>query len=356
MTVSDSQGRVLASGRRVFYNNNIVTKATNMAELKAALSNSFAAYITLETDMDFTLGAKETLDVLPNKIINLNGKTLSCPTNGQSIMTIKEGNVTILNGKIEFNNTFIRGNYADIVVGVDKSQSTSDSSDEVVSVATLTLENVTLSGTIRVSYGSNVIVKDSEVTSELYGICSNPARAKKSTEPISVTIINTKLIGETPVFIAVPAMLTMDNCNIIGGWQGVVMRGGEAVIRNSTISLEEKYAESVEGTRWLKDRRSGSAWSNGNEVAVAGITMGNNTTGAYQYPTKVTLENTSVSGYDGYWAVYADATSVCTVDFTYDNACTFSPELNAAKSFQQGVGKGNDYITVTDGDGVETKY
>lgn len=352
--ISNRAGKILASGQEVFANrylnaHQVIVRTEE--ELKTAILDDTINYIELADDITLT----NSLSISSYKDINLDNYILSSSIDGQTVLSIEEGTACFSNGTIEFGNTYNGGNKTDIAVGVDKSHD-ANKSDEVVSVATAIFNSVTLAGSIYVSYGSEVIVSESEINSELYGICTNANASTATTQPISVTITDTKMTGETPIFINVPATLTMDNCNIIGGWQGVMMRGGTATISNSTISLKEGYATPVEGTGWAKDRRTGTAWGSGNEVAIAGITMGNNTTNAYQYPTSVTLMNTSVSGYEGYWAVYADATNVCTVDFMYDSSCTFSPALDADKSFKQGIGAGNDYISVTDGTGTTTRF
>lgn len=356
VNVSRADGTLLASGQTTFINrlaNEIQAIVADKSELRAALTDETKTFIELQSDME--LDNTEALRIASDKTIDLNGKTLSSKRDGATVLNITEGNVTFANGSLKFANTYSGGNASDIVVGVDKS---ANKSDEVVSVAKVVFDNVKIGGSIYVSYGSSVEINDSEITAELYGICTNANASDSDTEPITVTVRNTKLEAETPVFINIPANLTMDNCTITGGWQGVMLRGGTATISNSSISLREELATPVEGAAWQKDRQSGkdASWASGNEVAIAGITMGNNTTSAYQYPTSLTLRNTSVSGYEGYWAVYADATSVCTVDFKYDNNCTFTPALNPEKSFKQGKGAGNNYITVTDGNGTETKY
>lgn len=359
VTISNSDGKILASGQTVF-TNGLIAVATK-DELKNALFDEAVSIIELEEDLSINeiVTQGNPLSIQSDKEINLNGKTLSCDVDGSSILNLANGNISFSNGTIKFANTYAEGNYADIVVGADNS-SASDKSDDVISRATATFKNMKIEGCIYVSYGSKVEIIDSEINAECFGICTNANAAQESTEPVTITISGTKLTGETPVFVNIPATLIMDNCTVIGGWQGVMMRGGKAVIRNSTISLQESYAEPVEGvagTAWQKDRRTGSsAWGSGNEVAIAGITMGNNVTNAYQYPTEVTLENTSVSGYDGYWAVYADATEKCTVKFTYDSSCRFNPTLDPEKSFKQGIGANNGYITVVDGTGAQNTY
>lgn len=355
VTVSNADGKVLATGQTVFENKltseNQKVVATEEA-LTEALQDASITYVALEKDVTLPNDLSQSLIISSDKEIDLNGKTLECQKDGMTILAITEGNVSFSNGTIAFHNTYaVGGGITDIVVG-------EDDKGNAVTTAVVTFDNIKLSGGVYVKYGSTVEVVDSEINAELYGISTNAYSSNENTSPITVNISNTKLTGETPVFINVPATLTMDNCTVIGGWQGVMMRGGTATISNSTISLQESYATPVEGTNWQKDRQSGSSasWGSGNEVAIAGITMGNNTPNAYQYPTVVTLKNTSVSGYEGYWAVYADATEKCTVKFTYDNACTFSPSLNADKSFKQGKGAGNNYITVIDGSGTSTTY
>ena len=355
VAISNAAGKLLASGQTVFTNrmaNETQAIVADKAALQAALTDETKTYIELQNNV--VLGEGESLSITSNKTIDLNGRTLSSDEDGMTLLNITEGIVTFSNGNLKFKNTFAGGNVSDIVVGVDKS---SDKSDEVISTATVIFNDMKIEGSVYVSYGSSVEINDSEITSELYGICTNANASDDDTAPINVSIKNTKLTAETPVFINIPANVEIDNCTITGGWQGVMLRGGTATIKNSTISLQRELATPVEGDTWSADKNSGKdEWKSGNEVAIAGITMGNNTTSAYQYPTSVTLENTSVSGYENYWAVYADATSVCTVTFKYDSECTFSPALDPEKSFKQGKGAGNNYISVTDGNSTETTY
>uniref|UniRef100_UPI00248E0E3B hypothetical protein n=1 Tax=Rikenella microfusus TaxID=28139 RepID=UPI00248E0E3B len=355
VTVSDATGQVLASGRTVFTNarkdNAILASSPKI--LANALNNDPAiTEIKLDDDLaldqtlviEFGDAAQRSVRTAQTleKTIDLNGKTLTGPKNGSTILFINQGTVTFRNGTIDIANAW--NQHADIGVGVDKSQD-NPKSDEVVSKATAKFHNVKLNACVLVRYGSSVEITDSEVENPLYCVTTNANASKADTEPVTVKITNTKLTGETPVMLNVPSSVEIDNCTITGGWQGVMMRGGTATIKNSRISLQEELAAN-EGS-WLKDRKTKEKWGSGNEIPVAGITMGDNTGTAYQYPTSVTLENTQVSGYEDYWAVFADATETCTVNFKYDNQCTFSPELNMKNSFKQGLSAGK-YITVND--------
>ena len=352
VTVSDQVGQILASGRTVFTNarkdNAILASSPKI--LANALNND--PEIT-EIKLDDDLALDQTLTIefgdaaqrsvrtaqTLEKTIDLNGKTLTGPKNGSTILFINQGTVTFKNGTIDIANAW--NQHADIGVGVDKSQD-NPKSDEVVSKATAKFQNVKLNACVLVRYGSSVEITDSEVTNDLYCVTTNANASKADTDPVTIKITNTKLTGETPVMLNVPSSVEIDNCTITGGWQGVMMRGGTATIKNSQISLQEELAAN-EGS-WLKDRKIKEKWGSGNEIPIAGITMGNNGT-AYQYPTVVTLKNTQVSGYEGYWAVFADATKTCTVNFKYDEQCTFNPTIDTEKSFKQGLSKGK-YITV----------
>lgn len=352
VTVSDQADQVLASGRTVFTNarkDNAILASSPKILANALNNDPEITEIKLDDDLaldqaltiefgDATQRSVRTAQTL-EKTIDLNGKTLTGPKNGSTILFINQGTVTFRNGTIDIANAW--NQHADIGVGVDKSQD-NPKSDEVVSKATAKFQHVKLNACVLVRYGSSVEITDSEVTNDLYCVTTNANASIADTDPVTVKITGTKLTGETPVMLNVPSAVEIENCTITGGWQGVMMRGGTATIKNSQISLQEALAAN-EGS-WLKDRKIQEKWGSGNEIPIAGITMGNNGT-AYQYPTVVTLENTQVSGYEGYWAVFADATETCTVNFTYDEQCTFGPTLDTEKSFKQGLSLGK-YITV----------
>ncbi len=361
VTVSDSKGNTLAKGQKVFTNKiegGTAAAPANIEELQTALTDKDVALVTLVEDL--TLNTQISISTSETKTIDLNNQTLGGPKNGGTMLYVKEGTVTFSNGKLDIANPgLVNGNLSNavIAVGDDNSQTkTKDKSDQVVSKGEIIFDHVELNADVLVRYGSTVRISNSVMTNDLYCVCTNANASTSTTEPITIEITNTKLTGETPIMLNVPSNVKIDGCTITGGWQGVMMRGGTATISNSTISLKRELATPVEGDSWQANQYVGKQWGSGNNMPVAGITMGNNSPTAYQYPTSVTLKNTKVSGYDDYWAVFADATSVCTVDFKYDDQCVFSPALDVEKSFKAGTGKNNQWISVTDGTGTTTKY
>lgn len=175
--------------------------------------------------------------------------------------------------------------------------------------------------------GSAITVKNSTITSADYAINTNAL-----TNPVGSTTIvlenSTFTASETALMVNIPSKITVKECTFNGGWQGVFLRGGTATFTNSHINLVfvSSYATS--------NTAQGSTWASGNQAPAAALTAGNRSNSAYDYKTKITLNNTifSNSGTDkggktatDYPAIYIDTESVSSkpnqgVEFTYDTA------------------------------------
>ena len=90
-----------------------------------------------------------------------------------------------------------------------------------------------------------------------------------------------------PVMINVPGTLNMDNCVVNGTRQGVLVRGGTAIITNSTIKTTGEYTDGI-GLYLNGD------WVSGNEVPMAALVVGNRAS-AYAYPATCTVTNTTIT-------------------------------------------------------------
>ena len=133
-------------------------------------------------------------------------------------------------------------------------------------------------------------VKNSALTNNVYGIGTN---ASKGTDYVYITIDNSKVTttssdqDNTAILFNVPGKLEIKNDSVISGErQGLIVRGGEATISNSTIissGSSISYAD-----------YSDSDWKTGNEVPLAALVIGNRSN-AYKYPTTVTLDNVKLS-------------------------------------------------------------
>ena len=90
-----------------------------------------------------------------------------------------------------------------------------------------------------------------------------------------------------PVMINVPGTLNMDNCVVNGTRQGVLVRGGTAIITNSTIKTTGEYTDGI-GLYLNGD------WGSGDEVPMAALVVGNRAS-AYAYPATCTVTNTTIT-------------------------------------------------------------
>lgn len=241
-------------------------------------------------------------------IINLNGYTLNFPTAkypvviGQDVFewsTEKNGyeygtepnNVTIKNGKL---------NVAGLLV---------------LDGATLTIKDVEYNSTLT-SLGvqgknSTVNVTGSTVTSKDAFVIGTNASVKgedgTGTHGVIVNVTNSTLksdyidtdSGSVTVFFNVPGNLNITDSEIYGVQNAVMVRGGTAVIKNSTLTTAEQIAAGSE------DKFTNENWKNGNNVPYATLLVGDRNNTAYNYSAFVTLVNTEIkSGNDEVPTVY----------------------------------------------------
>ena len=120
------------------------------------------------------------------------------------------------------------------------------------------------------------------------------------------------------VFMNVPGKLTVTRSTIIGERQGVLARGGEAVITDSEIVMNGNYTGNY-------DQYLNGNWASGNEVPVGALIVGDRSN-AYPYPASVTLVNTKVTSQSANApAVYIWGDSAeYYASLTYDKDCVLS--------------------------------
>lgn len=229
--------------------------------------------------------------------INLNGYTLDFPNAsypviiGQDVLGwnseeqgynygTEPNNVTIKNGKLD-------------VAGL-----------LVLDGATLTVEDVEYTSKLT-SFGvqckgSALNVVDSTVIStDAFVIGTNASEKGKDgtgTHGVIINVTGSTLksdyidadSGSVTVFFNVPGNLNIEDSKIYGVQNAVMVRGGTAVIKNSTLTTAEQIAsDSV-------DKFTEENWGNGNEVPYAALLVGDRNNNAYNYSAFVTLVNTEI--------------------------------------------------------------
>lgn len=175
----------------------------------------------------------------------------------------------------------------------------------VLDGATLTVEDVEYNSTLT-SFGvqckgSTLNVVDSTVISKYaFVIGTNASEKGKDGTGTHGVIINVtgstlksdfidKDSGSVTVFFNVPGNLNIEDSTIYGVQNAVMVRGGTAVIKNSTLTTAEQIAAGSE------DKFTEENWGNGNEVPYAALLVGNRSSNAYQYATSVMVKNTTIT-------------------------------------------------------------
>lgn len=277
VTISDSKGNTLAKGQQVFKNAITVGQAAvvdDVTELKEALSSEDVKYVALAEDVKLT----EQLEVTKDKTIELNNQEL---TSDKQIKVEEGSTLTLKNGTIKQTG----GNKISVTTSSD-----------------LELDNIMYESTT--GYGgilcaenatddAKITIKNSTIKAGYFGFTTN------ATTPVGKPIIvlenSTFEAKETALLCNVPATITAKNCTFTSGWQGVFMRGGTAAFEDCKINLvmDETYNDVPED-----NCNADGTWKTGNQAVGAALLMGNRCTenaSTYNYPTNVTLKNTTFS-------------------------------------------------------------
>lgn len=210
----------------------------------------------------------------------------------------------------------------------------------VVDGATLTVENVeynsTLTSFLVLSKGSTLNVVDSTVISKYAYVIGTNASAEgedgTGTHGVIINVTGSTLksdyidadSGSVTVFFNVPGNLNIEDSTIYGVQNAVAVRGGTANISNSTLSTPNGV--SLDGT----DISVG--WGSGNALPFGTLLVGNNSESAYQYPSNVTVTNTTItSDNENVPAIYIWGNA------TEENGATLSLDQNTYDKMQGGI-------------------
>ena len=147
---------------------------------------------------------------------------------------------------------------------------------------------------------TSITIRNSTINGGYYALTSNA-----SADPVATSTIvlenSTFTAAESGMMINIPCAITADNCKFTGGWQGVFLRGGEATFTDCSINLvmDPEYGDWPE-----KHVNKDDTWADGNQAETAALLMGNRCVegdSSYNYPTSVTLTNTtfSITGNNG---------------------------------------------------------
>lgn len=265
------------------------TTNTAYDTLDSAIDSSLAGdVISVLSDSELTLSKLDSKSVT----IDLNGKTVTNSSGEFSAATLSNNNTVV------FKNGYLTVDAKDQygTTGIFCPQAGS----------TIELYNVTFTANNGAGFfpcGNSATVKivDSTVsTNKAYCVSTNAN--SPDNHNVIINIEHSNLSGSTPVLVNVPCILNISGSTITGSMHGVVVRGGTAVISGSTITVQANAEADMQN--YFVSRN----WGSGNMVNLAALTFGNKGSGAYQYPTSVTVANSTIQAVkeDGTTGNYPD--------------------------------------------------
>ena len=241
-------------------------------ELVDVLTNGGDAVLT----GDITVSA-QTLSLTEGKTasLDLDGHTITF----NAVMTAENASVTFMDGMI------VTQNLAAVTYDAF----------EVGNNGSLTLDGITFeSNGCGVGIGGmisngSITVRNSTMNVAAYAVATNASLPYS--QDVKIVLENSTFTGSDPVFVNIPADVTIKKCRMTGTVHGMILRGGNANVEDCTITLH--YTDDDGGT--IGDYFNNSNWGTGNMLNIAGLTVGNKLPGAaYQYPSSINLVNTVV--------------------------------------------------------------
>ena len=241
-------------------------------ELVDVLTNGGDAVLT----GDITVSA-QTLSLTEGETasLDLDGHTITF----NAVMTAENASVTFTDG------TIVTQNLAAVT----------NDAFEVGNNGSLTLDGITFkSNGCGVGIGGmisngSITVRNSTMNVAAYAVATNASLPYS--QNVKIVLENSTFTGSDPVFVNIPADVTIKKCSMTGTMHGMILRGGNANVEDCTITLY--YTDDDGGT--IGDYFNNENWGTGNMLNIAGLTVGNKLPGAaYQYPSSINLVNTVV--------------------------------------------------------------
>lgn len=251
-------------------------------------------------------------------IIDLNKNKIISSTKADSFENVGEGQtLTIKNGKLNLN--------------VEK---VNESCIYVENGGILNLKDIEYNakgtGVFLLGKSSTANIERSKMNTSGYCITTNAGNIKNGGIIYNVkeSVLNSsgKDSPGVPILVNVPCKLNIDKCDIQGHFQGIIVRGGDAIISNTTIT------NTVDNETKYQNYFDNIDWNSGNAVNLSALTIGNKSPKSYQYPSNVKLSNVIVK--DGnkdnpYPAIYmwGNDGEGLGATLTYDKNCKIDGDI-----------------------------
>ena len=137
-----------------------------------------------------------------------------------------------------------------------------------------------------------VTVRNSSITAYSYAVGTNASTPIHNAE---IELYNSKLVGMSAVLMNLPSVITVSGCTLQGSMHAMILRAGTAEITDSHLKL--KYDSSNGEGDTAEDAKDNyiDKWGTGNAVPLAAITVGNDNSDGYLYPTVLKIDNSVIT-------------------------------------------------------------
>lgn len=256
-----------------------------------ACKDAFASFVNDDCEKvvlgnDISITPPNTYQITGNgtHVIDLAGSELAIKDFNANVMNVSDGAVlTIQNGAIS--NDFTLGtNEETIAAFVTGSHGSIEI--EKVEFTTVATGAMIKEG----AQNANLTIRKSTIRSTKNGYAVG-TNATSSTSDVVVTLENSTLKSDygCAVLFNIDGTINISGSDIIGGNQGLILRGGTGILSDSDVSLNCIEQNASQYANFMHNRD----WASGSNVPFAAITAGNRGAG-YEYPTNLTLENCEV--------------------------------------------------------------
>ncbi len=263
-------------------------------DFSSVLAEMKAVRLTEDVSVDSLPLVAGSEGALAEYAIDLNGHTLTIATaasviipnycsldiDGEGTLVVKgnKGDEWGTNGVIGLLEGSVL-NLSDLTYNSNSSSIALGSNEEGKNAKSATLEiiNCTIYSEGAYVVGSNASAKDSEPYTRDINVT-----IKGST----LTAGNKKDNDNTAVLFNVPGTLTIEGSTLNADRQALIVRGGNATIKDSTLHSTGDFSGSEVGI---------SSWDSGNNLPLSALVVGNKNSTAYNYKTTCVLEDVNIT-------------------------------------------------------------
>ena len=160
------------------------------------------------------------------------------------------------------------------------------------------LENVTMTsdgagiGVAPSGDPGKVTVRNSRITAFSYAVGTNASTPIRNAE---IELYNSELKGMSAVLMNLPSVITVSGCTLQGSMHAMILRAGTAKITDSHLKLVYDSSNGEGDTAEDAKDHYIDKWGSGNYVPLAAITVGNDNSKGYLYPTVLTIDNSVIT-------------------------------------------------------------